>query len=203
MGLGRIEQDQNRRIYLSFYNGKVERSENGTKEYFSFVEGYLHSIYSKIRNYGGEDVLKWFIELKDESGDLYTISFPYSSGTFKSIILSLASETKLTDKTILRIEPYKKDNFTNVTVWADGIKLDWISKDLPPVTTVKLGEKEIRDDTKRMEYIRLLTETINGRISSVTGKREDPENSNTSNMSNISNTSNISNMSNNNNTIKR
>ena len=87
--------------------------------------------------------------------------------------------------------------------WDDGIKLDWISKDLPPVTTVKLGEKEIRDDTKRMEYIRLLTETINGRISSVTGKREDPENSNTSNMSNISNTSNISNMSNNNNTIKR
>ena len=165
MALGQIQQQQpqQRRRWLSIHHGVVELSENGQKQSFSYVEGSLRSIYTKTRNYGGEEVLKWFIDLQDEGGDLYSISFPYNSGTFKSIVLALASDEELTSSTITRIEPYQNGNFTNVKVWADGVKLNWVVKELPPVEPVTIGGRTIKDETKRMSYISSLVETINQR----------------------------------------
>lgn len=164
MALGQIQQPQQRRKYLSIHHGKVELSDNGQKSYFSFVEGGLLSIYSKERTYGSERVMKWFIDLQDEEGDLYTISFPYNSGTFKSIVLAMASAPNLNGSTIFKIEPYQKGNFTNVVVYGDGSKLDWITKELPPVEEVKVGSQVYKDDSKRMAYITSLVNNINSRI---------------------------------------
>ena len=165
MALGSLQQQQQpqQRKWLSIHHGVVELSDNGQKQSYSFVEGRLLSIYKKQRNYRGEDVLKWFIDLKDDGGDLYSISFPYSSGTFKSIVLALASATDLTASTITKIQPYQKGNFTNVRVFADGAKLDWITKELPPVELLNLNGKTIKDDGKRMELITSLVEQINQR----------------------------------------
>lgn len=165
MALGQIQQQQpqQRRRWLSIHHGVVELSENGQKQSFSYVEGRLLSIYRKTRNYNGEDVEKWFIDLKDDGGELYSISFPYNSGTFKSIVLALASWDSLNATTTTRIEPYQKNNFTNVKVWADGVKLNWVVKELPPVEPVTIGGRTIKDETKRMSYISSLVETINQR----------------------------------------
>ena len=165
MALGSLQQQQQpqQRKWLSIHHGVVELSENGRKQSFSYVEGRLLSIYRKTRNYNGEDVEKWFIDLKDEEGDLYSISFPYSSGTFKSIVLALASWESLNATTTTRIEPYQKNNFTNVKVWADGNKLNWVVSELPPVEAVTIGGKTIKDETKRMSYISSLVEQINQR----------------------------------------
>lgn len=39
----------------------------------------------------------------------------------------------LTNSIAVRIEPYEGKNvYTEVIVFADGIKLDWITKQLPP-----------------------------------------------------------------------
>lgn len=165
MALGSLHQQrpQQQRKWLSIHHGIVELSENGQKQSFSYVEGSLRSIYTKTRNYGGEEVLKWFIDLQDEGGDLYSISFPYNSGTFKSIVLALASDEELTSSTITRIEPYQNGNFTNVKVWADGVKLNWVVKELPPVEVVNLNGRTIKDEGKRMELISSLVEQINQR----------------------------------------
>ena len=165
MALGNIQRQQQpqQRKWLSIHHGIVELSQDGQKQSFSYVEGSLRSIYTKTRNYGGEEVLKWFIDLQDEGGDLYSISFPYNSGTFKSIVLALASWESLTATTITRIEPYQNRNFTNVKVWADGVKLNWVVSELPPVDYVTINGQKIKDEAKRMELISSLVEKINQR----------------------------------------
>lgn len=168
MSLGKIEDreqiQQKSRKWLSIHHGIIELSEQGVKSQFSYVEGCLGSIYMKQREYGGEKVNKWFIDLRDADGELYTICFPYSSGTFKGIVNSLASAEGLTASTTIKIQPFQKDNYTNVVVYADGVKLDWAVKQLPPVTTTTIGEKVFKDDFARMELIKDLIKRINSRI---------------------------------------
>lgn len=166
MGLGIIDQQQNRerKVYLSIHHGKVERSENGAKSYFSYVEGSVEAIYKKEREYNGEKVLKWFFELRDDGGELYCISFPYNSGTFKSIVLCLASASGLHGGSVVRIEPYVKGNFTNVVVCCDGVKLEWATKELPAVQTVTVGGKTYKDESKRMEFIESIVARLRQRL---------------------------------------
>ena len=163
MALGVINAQQSKTKWLSIHHGVVELSENGRKQTFSYVEGRLQSIYKKERNYNGEAVLKWFVNLRDEEGELYSISFPYQSGTFKSIVLALASATDLTGATTIKIEPYQKGNYTNVVVYAEGVKLDWAVKQLPPADYVTINGQRVKDETKRMELISSFVATINQR----------------------------------------
>lgn len=164
MALGTEVRRQSRK-WLTIHHGIVELSENGQKSQFSYVEGRLVSIYTKQRTYGGENVTKWFIDIADEDGTLYTVSFPYYSGTFKSIVLALVSDNTLCGGSMVRIEPYQKGNFTNVTVWSDGVKLDWMTKELPPIEEVKVGDRIYKDETKRMAFIASIVNKLNQRLS--------------------------------------
>lgn len=163
MALGNINAQQSKIKWLSIHHGKVELSYNGQKQLFGYVEGRLLSINKKERNYNGEAVLKWFINLQDEQGDRYTITFPYQSGTFKSIILALASASALTASTTIKIEPYQKGDYTNVVVYADGVKLDWAVRELPPVGYVSINGQRVKDESKRMEVISSFVAIINQR----------------------------------------
>ncbi len=163
MALGNINAQQSNTKWLSIHHGKVELSYNGQKQLFGYVEGKLLSIFKKERNYNGEAVLKWFVNLRDDEGDLYSISFPYQSGTFKSIVLALASATDLTASTTIKIEPYQKGSYTNVVVYADGAKLDWVVRQLPPVDYVTINGQRVKDEGKRMELITSYVDTINDR----------------------------------------
>lgn len=168
MGLGNRqtqEQEQRRpRKWLSIHHGKVELSENGEKQYYSYVTGYLRSIYTAPRTYNGEQVTKWFIDLEDDEQDYYSISFPFNSGTLKSIVLALASAQDLTASTTIEIAPYQKGNFTNVVVKADGVKLDWVTKDLPPVESLTINGRTVKDEGRRMAYISSLAQSINAKL---------------------------------------
>lgn len=162
MALGKYQQDN--KIWLSIYNGKIERSENGNKTLYSYVEGRLLGIYTKERTYNGERVTKWFIDLQGEEGEVYSISLPYSSGSLKSIVLALASDEALTSQSNVRIEPYLKGNYTSIVVWSDGVKLDWVVRELPEVETIQVGGRSYKDDTKRMQVITSYVEQINQRL---------------------------------------
>lgn len=161
MGLGNIEQGKARKSYLSISGGKViiDRGK-GKKESFSYVDGVLEGIYQKERNFNGENVNRWYMDLRDGT-EIYSICFPYNSGVFKSIILALASDEELGS---IRIEPYEKNGFTKVKVYSEGVKLDWITAELPPVEEVMVGGRKIKDESKRMEFICDLCNTINERI---------------------------------------
>ena len=161
MGLGTT--DRARKYYLSIADGKVLHREDGKEESYSFVEGTLEAIYKRERSFNGETVLYWYVDLRGEKGELYSISLPYKSGTFKSIVLALASETAIALSTV-KIEPYKKGDFTKVVVSSNGKKLDWVTKQLPEVGEVYIAGQRVKDDTRRMEYIESLVATINQRI---------------------------------------
>ena len=91
------------------------------------------------------------------------MGFPYASNTFKSIILQLASKEgleSLKNGSTLRIEPYTKNGYDKVQVWGEGVKLDWVSKQLPPIEETTIGGRRIKDDSKRMAYISSLAEQV-------------------------------------------
>lgn len=164
MPLGTIDQDTKRKVYLSISHGKVVHYlSGGGVECFKNVEGKLLDIQIKERTFNGKNTPFWYLTLKD-GGELYDLSLPYPSGTFKSIILALASYQSLSKETNVLIEPYEKGNYTKVVVYADGNKLDWVTKELPPLEEVTVGGRSFQDDTKRMDFIKGLASQVKERI---------------------------------------
>ena len=164
MALGQLEQDTKRKIYLSISKGKVVHYlPDGGVEFFKNVEGTLQAVYTKERSFNGQKVPFWYIDIKDGE-DMYSLSLPYVSGTFKSIILALASDTELTKDKPVVIEPYEKNQYTKVCVYSDGVKLDWVTKELPPLKEVVVGGKTYIDDTERMAFIASIAEKVGERL---------------------------------------
>lgn len=164
MALGHLDTDSRRKIFLSISHGKVVHYlSGGEKEQFKNVEGTLQDITLKERSFNGKTEPFWYIDLRDGK-DLYSISLSYASGTYKSIILALASCKTLSKDTQIIIEPYEKDNYTKVVVYADGEKLDWVVKTLPPLKEINVGGRTYSDDTDRMNYIRDITSRVRERV---------------------------------------
>ena len=159
MALGRVD-NKDKKYYLSISEGKIVHNEQGKKEYYGFVEGSLERIYKLERTFNGEKVLFWYMDMRGEKGELYSLALPYKSGAFKSIVLALASEPTIGLSTV-KIEPYEKGGFTKVVTSCNGKRLDWVTKELPEVNTVYVGGQAVKDDSKRMEYISSLVAQIN------------------------------------------
>lgn len=166
----RTEQAQGRRkTYLNIKNGSVVKRTATGEESYTYVEGRLEAISQKERTFRNEVVVYWYIDLRDEeSGELYSIGFPYGSNTFKSVILSLASPMGLTavsNGSVVRIEPYTRNGYDKIVVWGEGVKLDWVTKTLPPVSERMIGGRKVKDDSERMNYICSLVSQIQGTTS--------------------------------------
>lgn len=164
MALGTLDNSSKRKIYISISHGKIVHylNTNGI-EYYKNVTGNVIDVYKKKRVFNGQEFDFWYIDIKDGE-EIYSISLPYESGTFKSIILSLASFEGLTSKTRVTIEPYEKNQFTKVMVYADGQKLDWITKEIPPLKTEVYKGKTITDDSERMEFITNFANLVKERV---------------------------------------
>ena len=152
------------KTYLSISHGKVVQGSGDDRQTYAYMDGTLQAIYTRRTTFGNEVVTRWYIDIRDEGG-LYSLCLPYSSGVFKSIILALASYQDLTASTPVRIEPYEgRNGFTKVVVYADGVKLDWVTKQLPPQETITIGGRQVKDDTKQMELITSLATQVNGKL---------------------------------------
>ena len=167
--LGERLTTDRRKTYLNIKEGAVvRRTQEGEKKY-SFVAGRLEGITQRERVFKNETVVYWYIDLFDtETGDLYSLGSPYASNTFKSIILQLASKEGLEavkNGSTVKIEPYLKNGFSNVQVYTEGIKLGWAVKQLPPLEEATIGGRTIKDDSKRMELICSLVDTVRESLS--------------------------------------
>jgi hypothetical protein len=164
MALGTLDQDTKRKIYLSISHGKVVHYlPGGGVECFKNIEGKLQDISIKERTFNGKKTPFWYLDIKD-GRELYSLSLPYVSGTFKSIILCLASYQGLNGETTILIEPYEKGYYTKVVVYADETKLDWVVKELPPLQEVVVGGTRYSDDTERMNFIKGIASQVKERI---------------------------------------
>lgn len=157
-----------RKTYFSVAHGKLVKTENGQKEFFSAVGGQIEGLFQKDRKFNGETVVYWYLDLRDEdTGELYSIGFPYYSNTFKSVILALASSKTLQRGTQITLETYEKDGNTKAKVYEEDSRLDWVTKDLPPIEVVTIGNKKVKDDTKRMRLISQYAIEVGKRLGSI------------------------------------
>ncbi len=160
----RVTQGARRKTYLNIKGGAIVKRTPQGEESYAYVDGRLERITTKQREFHGETVTYWYLDIRDvENGELYSLGFPWASNTFKSIILQLASETGLEcvkRGSTLRIEPYTRNGYDKVQVWGEGIKLDWATKDLPPVTERVIGGRKVKDDTQRMNLIETLARSV-------------------------------------------
>lgn len=157
-----------RKTYLNLTNGAVVKRTPEGEERYSYVAGRVISISQRERDFRGEKVLYWYIDLKDvTSGEVYSLGFPYSSNTFKSVILQLSSRKGLASVAsggTIKIEPYPSGKYTNVQLYTDDGKLEWAVKELPAVEVKDAGGIKVKDDTKRMALIEALTKSVKANI---------------------------------------
>lgn len=156
------QQPQRNKIYLNVKNGQIVRRTELGEQYFSYVDGKLENIYTKERTFRGESLLYWYIDLRDEEkSELYALGFPYTNNVFKSIALQLPTALSYDN---VRIEPYSRNGYDKVQVYAEGVKLDWITKELLPLKEINVGGRIVKDDTDRMNLIRGYVEETLRRI---------------------------------------
>jgi hypothetical protein len=144
--------------YLNIKDGKIFKDKNP----YDYVGGYLKNIDLKDRDFRGETVKYWYINITSKDGDNYSLALPYYSGVAKSIINSLASGDDFS-KEIL-IKPYLSGEYTKVVTYLGDNKLSWKTSELPNIEEVKVGDKIVKDDSKRMEFIVNLVNEINSKL---------------------------------------
>lgn len=157
-----LGQEQ-KRIYLNISEGKIQRRTDRGVQSFDYVEGDLEKIYSKDREFRGEKVPYWYLDIRDpKSGDLYSLGISAKSGVWRSLVLSLGSGG-FNPLLPVKINPYKKGDYDRVSVYSGDQRLDWVSE-LPPVEEIEVQGQRIKSVAKREEFISDLVKKINSRI---------------------------------------
>ena len=162
MALGNSETAR-KMTFTTIKDGKVyARTPDGKQTAYGFIEGFIRAITLKDRKTAaGASFKDWFIIIDDpETGDAYTLAIGYRSSVMTSIILCLASCIDNVGGRV-RIEPYTKGKYTNVAVFMDGVRLDWVTCDLPPVAYHEIAGQSVKDDTERLQYISEWVQRIN------------------------------------------
>lgn len=149
------------KTYLYIKDGAIVKNTPKGEEHYSYLEGRLLAIEQKGRQIKGQTLMYWYIDLKDEEGKVYSISFPFRSNVFKSIILSLASAT---DFSRITIKTYNMNGYDKAICYQGDQKLDWVVRKLPPVEDVEIGGRIIKDDSERLALVGRLVERIIGKL---------------------------------------
>ena len=156
MSIGKVKS----KTYLNIKEGRIiARNKDGKEEAYDYVEGYLMAIYTRDREFKGETVKYWYIDIEDKAGNAYSLALHYGSGVAKSIFNSLASLDNTLEE--IKIQPYQSGEFTKVIVYSGGKKLNWKYPELPEVKEVKVGEKVVKDDSERMLFFENIVKEIN------------------------------------------
>lgn len=150
------------KTFLNIREGKIIKKGPNGEETYTYVEGYLGAIYTREREFKGEQVKYWYIDLQEPSGgEIYSLSIPYTSGVAKSILNALASSDELG---LVRIEVYQSGDYTKATVYNKGQRIPWKYPQLPPLEEIQIGGRTVKDDSKRMEFIEGIAREVADKI---------------------------------------
>lgn len=150
------------KTFLNIREGKIIKKGPHGEEAYTYVEGYLGAIYTREREFKGERVPYWYIDLQEPSGgEIYSLSIPYSSGVAKSILNALASAEEMG---MVKIEVYQRGEFTKATVYNKGQRLPWKYPQLPPLEEIQVGGRTVKDDSRRMEFIEQIAREVTDKI---------------------------------------
>lgn len=150
------------RAYLNLKDGRIRvKKSSGDEIFYDYIEGKLVDISHRPREFNGETVEYWYLDIQVESGTIYSLSLHYSSGVAKSIFNALASAETLGT---IKLETYQSNGFTKAVVYNNGEKLSWKYTEIPPIEEIQAGGKVVKDDTKRMEFFKGIAESIKRKI---------------------------------------
>lgn len=147
--------------YLNIKEGRLIYKDKPYKS----VKGYLKDIRLRDREFNGETVKYWYINLlRENREDIYAVALHYHSGVAKTILNSIASAADMSKP--ITIEPYQKDGYQKAIVSSGADKLSWKypPAELPAVETVQLGSERVKDASKRMLFFEQIAADINDRI---------------------------------------
>lgn len=163
-GLGNRE----RKLFLGIAQGKVtyRAGRDAEVQTFDYVEGIIKGITRRDATINDKDIKFYEIAIQNGSNN-FVLSVPMDGSVARGIILSLASIQNF-GGLVVRISPWIKETFTNVSVYANGEKVNWAidPSQLPPLKKVTVGRKEFIDDTDRVAFVEGLVDEINARIAS-------------------------------------
>lgn len=149
---------KNQKTYLNIKEGKIYLK----GEPYDYIEGYLKGIETRIREFNGEELKYFYIDIQDVNNKIFSLALVYNSGIAKSLFNSLASLDSYND--LIKIEPYYLNGFTKISVSSGGLRLSWKHRELPPLKEVQVGNKIVKDDSERMAFIESLVTEINSKI---------------------------------------
>jgi len=144
-----------KKIYLNIKEGKIYEKEKG----YDYVQGYLKSIELRDREFRGEIIQYWYVNIQSQTGELYSIALSYYSGVAKSLFNSLASAQDFSKP--IRVQTYQSGEYTKVVVYSGAERLLWKYSELPPVEEVRVGSKVVKDESKRMDFFVNIVSEIN------------------------------------------
>jgi len=144
--------------YLNVKDGEIIKA--GAP--LGILEGYLEKIELRDREFRGETVKYWYINIDATTGERYSLALPYQSGVAKSLFNSLASAQDYSDP--IQIETYLSGGYTKVKVSQSGERLSWSAPELPPIKEIRVGSKVVKDDSERMKFIENLATEINNKL---------------------------------------
>lgn len=150
--------------YLNISKGKIVRkTDSGLVQSFDYVEGILERIYRDDMKFQGENVPRWYIDMRDpETGEIHTLGVNASSGVWRCIILSLGSCTDFSKP--IRFTAYQKGIYSRVIVHSGENRLEWVPG-LPPVEEIQVEGQRVKSVKKREDFILGVVDSVNNALS--------------------------------------
>lgn len=159
-------ENRNSANYCGLKDGKVEvyrgRDEAGNKkiEKFDRLIGTVVDISEREWEYKGEPMKSWNVKIVDGE-EVYILSLSYSSGFTRGFFNSLVNADL---KNPVLISCYVKNDYNNPSVSQGYDLVRWKYKDMPKAETVKVGSKEVKDDSKAVEWMLKIVEEIRAQL---------------------------------------
>ena len=168
-----------RRYFLGISKGKIvyRPGKDAEPEYYDNFQGVVKSITKREALINEKPMLYYDIQMT--AGDLlYVLSVPLASSVARSIILSLANIENIKGA-IIKISPWKKDEYTNVSVYHKDQRVSWVVNGIPPLKEIIYKKTRILDDTERVNlvdsYVTLINERLHRQFNPETGELKAPE----------------------------
>lgn len=167
MGLG--NEKPVKYLSISKEGGKVRHKDGEAEHLYDYLEARLDRIELKTEEWQGSEYTKYYFWFSD-GGVRLCLQSSEGSSFSRSLINSIAS---LSDpSTLLRVRPYEKERgertFTvpYVTLGSSDESLSWAvpPEKIPTAERVKVGDKQVLNDSERRKFFRQLAATINKKL---------------------------------------
>ncbi|MCD8295543.1 MAG: hypothetical protein LUE27_09935 [Clostridia bacterium] len=153
------------KVFLTVENGSiVYRADSGTAQDFKSIEGYVEGISQTERTFSRNKPKLWHIDIRNKlTRQLYTLTFPYTSGAFMNIVLQLGSDkgiNAIMRRLPVKIEVCKSRGGDRAMVSYCGERLDSAESRIPPIEYTTVDGERVKDSSRRMECVSYYADNI-------------------------------------------